>query len=97
MKYRIPVAGDNQPSRELLSDWLAAEGTDVVAAANLEQAFAVFRDHPSRRPAGCSPGPQVGLSLAMWVREKPVILQLPLRRPGNRSSPRIGPASRSNC
>ena len=71
MKYRIPAAGDNQPSRELLADGLAAEATDVVAAANLEQAFAVFRGHPSLRPAGRSIGPQVGLSLAMWVREKP--------------------------
>ena len=35
MKYRIPAAGDNQPSRELRSDWLEVEESAVVAAANL--------------------------------------------------------------
>ena len=46
MKDRILVVADNQPSRELRSDWLEVEESAVVAAANLGQAFAVFKRHP---------------------------------------------------
>jgi two-component system cell cycle response regulator DivK len=79
MKYRILVVEDNQPSRELLSDWLEVEGFDVVAAANLEQAFAVFKHHPPHAVLlDVQLGPEDGLSLAKWVREKPEFRHTPV-------------------
>jgi CheY-like chemotaxis protein len=79
MMYRILVVEDNQPSRELLSDWLEVEGFDVVSAANLEQAFAVFKDQPPDTILlDVQLGSEDGLSLAKWVREEPEFRHTPV-------------------
>ncbi|MGD0912269.1 MAG: response regulator [Terracidiphilus sp.] len=71
MKQIILVVEDNQPSRELLSDWLEVEGFQVVAAENLEQAFAAFKEQPAPNAVllDVQLGLEDGLSLAKWVRE----------------------------
>jgi CheY-like chemotaxis protein len=72
MKRIILVVEDNPPSRELLSDWLEVEGFQVVAAENLDQAFAAFKEVPPHAVLlDVQLGLEDGLSLAKWVREDP--------------------------
>lgn len=79
MKRIILVVEDNQPSRELLSDWLEVEGFKVVAAENLEQAFAAFRKQPPHAVLlDVQLGLEDGLSLAKWVREDPQFRNTPV-------------------
>jgi CheY-like chemotaxis protein len=79
MKHRILVVEDNQPSRELLSDWLDMEGFVVVPAANLEQAFAAFKlDPPHAVLLDVQLGLEDGLSLAKWVREDAEFRDIPV-------------------
>jgi two-component system cell cycle response regulator DivK len=79
MKSRILVVEDNQPNRELLSDWLEVEGFDVVAAVNLEQAFAAFKAQPPHVVLlDVQLGLEDGLSLARWVREEPQFRNTPI-------------------
>ena len=79
MKHRILVVEDNQPNRELLCDWLEAEGFEVVAAENLEQAFAAFKDQPPHAVLlDVQLGSEDGLSLATWIRRKPKLQNIPV-------------------
>jgi CheY-like chemotaxis protein len=79
MKRTILVVEDNPPSRELLSDWLEVEGFDVVAAENLEQAFAAFRGLPPHAVLlDVQLGLEDGLTLAKWVRENPQFRNTPI-------------------
>jgi two-component system cell cycle response regulator DivK len=79
MKHHILVVEDNQPSRELLSDWLELEGFSVVAVENLEGAFAAFHDQPPHAVLlDVQLGQEDGLSLAKWVREKPQFRNTPV-------------------
>jgi two-component system cell cycle response regulator DivK len=79
MKLNILVVEDNQPSRELLSDWLEVEGFEVVAVENLEQAFAAFREQPLHAVLlDVQLGLEDGLSLAKWVREDPELRHTPV-------------------
>jgi CheY-like chemotaxis protein len=79
MTHRILVVEDNQPSRELLSDWLEVEGFGVVAAANLEQAMNAFKDQPLHAVLlDVQLGPEDGLSLAKWVRDDPQFRNTPV-------------------
>lgn len=80
MKLNILVVEDNQPSRELLSDWLELEGFQVVAAENLEQAFGAFKQQPLPNAVllDVQLGLEDGLSLAKWVREDPQFRNTPV-------------------
>jgi len=79
MKHRILVVEDNQPNRELLCDWLEAEGFEVASAENLEQAFAVFKDQPPHAVLlDVQLGSEDGLSLATWIRGEPKLKNIPL-------------------
>jgi CheY-like chemotaxis protein len=79
MTHRILVVDDNQPSRELLSDWLDVEGFSVAAAANLEQALGAFTDQPPHAVLlDVQLGPEDGLSLAKWIREDPQFRNIPV-------------------
>jgi CheY-like chemotaxis protein len=79
MKHLILVVEDNQPNRELLSDWLDVEGFGVVAAENLEQAFDAFRDQPPHAVLlDVQLGLEDGLTLAKWVRESPRLRNTPV-------------------
>lgn len=79
MKRVILVVEDNPPSRELLSDWLDIEGFEVIAAENLEQAFAAFGDQfPHAVLLDVQLGLEDGLSLAKWIRENPKYRNTPV-------------------
>ncbi len=79
MRHRILVVEDNQPNRELLCDWLDAEGYEVQSAGNLEQAFAAFRGEPPHVVLlDIQLGPEDGLALATWVRQQPGLQAIPV-------------------
>jgi CheY-like chemotaxis protein len=68
MSLRILVVEDNLLNRELLCDWLDAEGFAVTAAASIEEAIASFE---SQAPDAVLLDVQLdledGLSLAAWI------------------------------
>lgn len=71
MKHRVLVVEDNDASRELLCDWLEAEGFEALAAENLEQAFEVLENlSPVAILLDVQLGEEDGLRLAAWVRKK---------------------------
>jgi two-component system cell cycle response regulator DivK len=79
MKQRILVVEDNQPNRELLCDWLEAEGFEAIAAENLEQAFAAFKSQPPDAVLlDVQLGSEDGLSLAAWIRKGPTSRSTPV-------------------
>jgi CheY-like chemotaxis protein len=79
MTQTVLVVEDNQPSRELVSDWLEMEGFRVVPAANLEQAFAAFEDQPLNVVLlDVQLGAEDGLLLAKWVREDSRFRHIPV-------------------
>jgi CheY-like chemotaxis protein len=79
MKHRILVVEDNQPNRELLCDWLEAEGFEVLAAVDLEQSFAAFRVQPPHAVLlDVQLGVEDGLSIAKWIRQDPKLFRIPV-------------------
>ncbi|MFZ0639663.1 MAG: response regulator [Candidatus Acidiferrales bacterium] len=79
MKHRILVVEDNLPNRELLCDWLEAEGFEVLSAENLEQSFAAFKIQPPHAVLlDVQLGREDGLSLAKWIRQDPKLHDLPI-------------------
>lgn len=79
MKHCILVVEDNPPNRELLCDWLEAEGHEVVSAEELEAAFRTLE----RRPIDLvlldvQLGNEDGLSLASWMRQQPALSRTPV-------------------
>jgi len=72
MKRRVLVVEDNDASRELLCDWLEAEGFEAVGAENLEQGFEALRKlRPAAVLLDVQLGEEDGLQLAQWVRNQP--------------------------
>jgi CheY-like chemotaxis protein len=79
MKHRILVVEDNQPNRELLCDWLEAEGFEVLSAENLEQGFAAFKiQTPHAVLLDVQLGSEDGLSLAKWIRQESKLRYIPV-------------------
>lgn len=79
MKLRILVVEDNLANRELLCDWLEAEGFEVLAAENLEQSFAVFKNEPPHAVLlDVQLGSEDGLFLAKWIRQQPELQRIPV-------------------
>jgi CheY-like chemotaxis protein len=79
MSNRILVVDDNAPDRELLRDWLEAEGLEVDCASTLEQAFAAFQCHaPELVLLDVQLGSQEGLALIEWMRGHPKFRDLPV-------------------
>jgi len=79
MKHRILVVEDNLPNRELLCDWLEAEGFEVLCAENLEQSIAAFKIQPPHAVLlDVQLGREDGLSLAKWIRQDPRLQNLPV-------------------
>jgi len=79
MKYRILVVEDNQPNRELLSDWLEAEGFEVLAVENLSRAFAALNDEPPHAILlDVQLGMEDGLTLATRVRQETRLRHIPV-------------------
>jgi CheY-like chemotaxis protein len=79
MNHRILVVEDNLLNRELLCDWLEAEGFSAVAAASLREAFDAFVEEPPHAVLlDVQLGPEDGLSLATWIRTDPQFRSLPV-------------------
>lgn len=79
MKRRILVVEDNQPNRELLSDWLESEGFAVLSAENLDQAFGAFNNElPHAVLLDVQLGMEDGLSLATWIRQELRLCHIPV-------------------
>jgi CheY-like chemotaxis protein len=79
MSNRILVVDDNAPDRELLRDWLEAEGLEVDCASTLEQAFAAVQCHaPELVLLDVQLGSQEGLDLIEWMRRHPGSRDLPV-------------------
>jgi CheY-like chemotaxis protein len=79
MKHRVLVVEDNAMNRELLSDWLEAEGYDVYSAETLQQAFDAFEPQPPHAVLlDVQLGPEDGLSLAAWIRQQPGLRHIPV-------------------
>lgn len=71
MKHHILVVEDNPLNRELLCDWLEAEGYEVSSAEDLASAM---RSLEGRQPDAVlldvQLGGEDGLSLAAWMRRQ---------------------------
>lgn len=79
MKHRILVVEDNQPNRELLCDWLEAEGFEVESAENMEQSLAALNSQPLHAVLlDVKLGSEDGLSLAKWIRQRPELQSMPV-------------------
>lgn len=79
MKPSILVVEDNPPNRELLSDWLDIEGFAVVAAENLDQAFAALRQQRIQTVLlDVQLGAEDGLELVRWLRQCPELRNTPV-------------------
>jgi two-component system cell cycle response regulator DivK len=79
MKRRILVVEDNPANRELLCDWLEAEGFEVLSAENLEQSFAALKvQQPQAVLLDVQLGSEDGLSLAKWIRQEPKMRHIPV-------------------
>src|SRR5690242_18647699 len=70
MKYRVLVVEDNPANRELLCDWLEAEGFDVQGAESLQQAFSTLEiQQPQVVLLDVQLGREDGLEFASRVRQ----------------------------
>jgi len=79
MKHRILIVEDNEPNMELLSDWLDAEGYDVLCAATLAEGYASFKgDPPDAVLLDVQLGNANGLDLAEWIRQEPGLKHIPV-------------------
>jgi CheY-like chemotaxis protein len=79
MKHRILVVEDNALNRELLCDWLDAEGYEVISAENLKTALAAVESHPPHVVLlDIQLGPDDDLSLVSWMREQQGLRSIPV-------------------
>jgi two-component system cell cycle response regulator DivK len=79
MKRRVLIVEDNETNRELLRDWLEAEGYEVLSAENLERARAVFADQqPHAVLLDIQLGGEDGLSFASWARRHSKVRDIPV-------------------
>jgi len=79
MSRRLLVVEDNQLNRELLCDWLEAEGFHALTAVDLEEGFAAFTtDPPDLVLLDVQLGAEDGLSLAKWIRQQPKLQGTPI-------------------
>lgn len=79
MKARILIVEDNQPNRELLSDWLEAEGFEVLPAESLQQSFAALQDSEIDAVLlDVQLGADDGLTVATWMRNQPALRDVPI-------------------
>ena len=79
MNHRILVVEDNPLNRELLCDWLEAEGYEVVFAEDLKTAFAEIERHPPHIVLlDIQLGTDDGLSLVAWLRKQERLRSIPV-------------------
>ena len=79
MKNRILVVEDNSLNRELLCDWLEAEGHEALGAEDLAGAQRLLQsERPDAVLLDVQLGNEDGLSLAIWMRQQPSFLGVPV-------------------
>ena len=79
MKKRILVVEDNSLNRELLCDWLEAEGHEALGAEDLAGAQRLLQSaRPDAVLLDVQLGNEDGLSLAIWMRQQPSFLGVPV-------------------
>ena len=84
MKHRVLVVEDNAVNRELLCDWLEAEGFDAPYAEELSTAFRILESQqtdatlPAMVLLDVQVGSEDGLTLASWMRQQPRLRQIPV-------------------
>jgi len=79
VKARILIVEDNQPNRELLSDWLEVEGFEVLSAENLQESFAALQNSEIDAVLlDVQLGADDGLTVATWVRNQPALRNVPI-------------------
>lgn len=80
MKHRILVVEDNPLNRELLCDWLEAEGHEVLSVEDLQAAFRMLDELPQPDVVllDVQLGDEDGLSLAAWMRQQPKLSPIPV-------------------
>ena len=72
MKKHILVVEDNSLNRELLCDWLEAEGHKALSAEDLAGAQRLLQsERPDAVLLDVQLGNEDGLSLAIWMRQQP--------------------------
>ncbi|MGC1686350.1 MAG: response regulator [Candidatus Acidiferrales bacterium] len=79
MKHRILVVEDNALNRELLCDWLDAEGYEPVLAEDLKSAFAAMEQNPPNIVLlDIQLGADDGLALVAWMRKQLSLCTIPV-------------------
>jgi CheY-like chemotaxis protein len=79
LKHCVLVVEDNQLNRELLQDWLEVEGYEVWSAADLKASYEVFAKRiPDVVLLDINLGPENGLDLVAWMRQKPELGEIPV-------------------
>ena len=79
MKNRILVVEDNPLNRELMCDWLEAEGHEVLSAEDLATARRLLTNQqPEAVLLDVQLGHEDGLSLAAWMRQQPNLCRIPV-------------------
>jgi len=79
VKKRILVVEDNSLNRELLCDWLEAEGHEALGAEDLAGAQRLLQsERPDAVLLDVQLGNEDGLSLAIWMRQQPSFLGVPV-------------------
>jgi CheY-like chemotaxis protein len=79
MRHRILIVEDNEANRELLADWLEAEGYEVLTAADLKSAVtAVENLNPRAVLLDVKLGAEDGLKLAQWMRQEVRFRNIPV-------------------
>jgi len=79
VKKRILVVEDNSLNRELLCDWLEAEGHEALGAEDLAGAQRLLQSaRPDAVLLDVQLGNEDGLSLAIWMRQQPSFSGVPV-------------------
>src|SRR6267143_392844 len=99
MRHRVLVVEDNQPNRELLCDWLEAEGFEAFGTDNLEQAYAAFKNRPPEAVLlDVQLGKEDGLRLATWTqREQELRIPPVIAGTAHAMAPDRGGVIRAGC
>ena len=79
MKTCILVVEDQQLNRELICDWLEAEGYEVWSAADLKATYDLFRRQvPHAVMLDIDVGHENGLDLINWMFQKQKLAEIPV-------------------
>ena len=79
MKNRVLVVEDQDLNRELLCDWLEAEGYEASAAADLKAAHDIFaKQAPHAVLLDINLGGENGLDLLQWMWQKSEFAEIPV-------------------